>query len=244
MWGFMRNWVIVFLLVVSPCFAIEKLPRRNARAALNFAKKYLPRNAAILECGGYDGNDTVLMAKIWPKGTIYTFEPVPVLFSRLQERVKSFPNVHAYELALGDFCGKSTFYISKCKGKNSGSSSLLPPKEHTKKIPQVKFNETIEVDVLSLDAWAERNRVQHIDFLWLDMQGYELNMLKASELAKKAKAIYIEVEFIDLYAGQYLYSDIEQWMTENGFELTAADFEFDSQGKTHVDFGNALFIKK
>jgi FkbM family methyltransferase len=232
------NLLSIFLLFSSACFAIDQLPYCCSISAMNYAKQYLPKDPIILECGAYDGHDTVSMAISWPKGIIHTFEPVPIMFDILKQNTGAFTNIHAYQLALGDFCGKSIFYISKLNGETIGSSSLLPPKEHLR-LNAARFDNAIEVDVLTLDTWAALNRIDHVDYLWLDMQGYELNMLKASKLAKRAKVIYIEVEFIQLYEDQYLYKDILEWMSKNNFELVAKDFD-----DSNLDFGNAVFVKK
>jgi 2-O-methyltransferase len=237
----MKKLTLFFLLLTFHCFAIEQLPYCDPIAVWSFCKKYLPENPNVIECGACEGFDTVSMSQIWPNGKIYSFEPVPYLFSELKNRTKNSSNVHIYELALGDFCGKSAFYLSKhLNGSIAGSSSLLPPKEHLTRNTAVTFDDIIEVDVITLDKWASDNNVDHIDFMWLDMQGYELNMLKVSNLAKNAKVIYLEVEFAELYAGQYLYKDVLEWMIANNFELAAVDCDVNKK----ADFGNAIFIKK
>jgi len=65
-------------------------------------------------------------------------------------------------------------------------------------------------------------------------------MLKISEIAKKARAIWLEMEFIEAYQGQYVFADIRQWMEANGFALTATNFDL----KNPPWFADALFIKR
>lgn len=234
-----KHLVIAVLSFFNISYATVQLPYCDTYAAMMFTKNYLPDNPVIIECGGCNGHDTRLMTQTWPLGEVHTFEPVPALFQVLKANTLLFSNVFSYELALGDYCGKALFHVSKYNDINSGSSSLLPPKKHVERDPQTKFDEKIIVNIVTLDAWAAEHGIQYIDFLWLDMQGYELNMLKVSELAKKAKVIFTEVEFIDLYAGQYLYQDVFNWMLENNFELVAKDFT-----EANGDFGNACFVKK
>lgn len=223
---------------------------------MTFVRNYIPANPIILECGGFDGTDTALMHRFWPKSTIYTFEPIPQLFEVMQKKVSALPGVHCYPLALADVTGKLTFYCSNWHdtGGPSGSSSLLPPKEHKRFDDHAIFNgSTIDVNAMTLDDWAKQERVDKIDFLWLDMQGYELNMMKVSELVKKALLIYVEVEFIEAYEGQYLYPDVKKWMYENGFELIATDFKESvalaggrhiTPGGRFLYYGNAIFLRK
>ena len=39
-------------------------------------KQYLPINPVVIEAGAHIGTDTVEFSKIWPKGSIYAFEPI------------------------------------------------------------------------------------------------------------------------------------------------------------------------
>ncbi|MBA3721239.1 MAG: FkbM family methyltransferase [Parachlamydiaceae bacterium] len=247
-----RQFLVFLLAFNSACYAVDQVSARP-REVMSYVSRHLSEKPVILECGGFNGVDTKFMASFWPKSTIHTFEPVPELFNQLVQRTKSYLNVHPYQIALADYKGKMTFYLANYpSGSVSGSSSLLPPKEHLKYDP-CKFTKTIVVDAMDLDSWASLNNVDHIDFMWLDMQGYELNMLKVSELAKKVKIIYIEVIFVEAYKGQYLYGDVKKWMLQNGFELIALDFpeEIGLAGNSVISpgnglpyYGNAFFLNK
>src|SRR5438132_8350317 len=105
---------------------------------------------------------------------IHAFEPVPKLFATLQSNTRRFTNVFCHQLALSSKTGKAKFYVSS--GSSDGSSSLLEPKEHLQDHPDVLFKKTIDVITITLDDWAAQHGIDHIDFLWLDMQGAELAM--------------------------------------------------------------------
>lgn len=227
----------------EPSVDIARVQSSNSVQVLRFIKPFLPPNPVIVEAGACDGSDTVKMAIFWPRGHIYSFEPVPELFQRIKKRTQPLRNVTVYPIALSDHNGWAKFYVSVSAHDDqiAGSSSLLPPKEHLKAYPDVLFPRIIDVGAMTLDKWAGEAGVNHIDFMWLDMQGYELNMLNESELAKKARAIWLECEFIEAYEGQYLFNDIQQWMEENGFNLIATDFDIQNP---EGYYGNAMFIKK
>lgn len=214
---------------------------------LQTVRGFLPDDPVIIEAGGYDGTDSVKIAKAWPKGQLFSFEPVPQLFSRIRKKIRSFPNITCFQKALSDRTGHAIFYLSQRGGCVGGSSSLLPPKEHLKVDSSVSFPNVIEVETISLDEWAREHGIDRVDFLWLDMQGYELNMLKASKLASNATAIYMEVEFIEAYEGQYLYEDIKLWMKENRFHLMATNFDEDNIAKEMKErrryWADALFVR-
>lgn len=221
------------------------LPYEDLPAMMNLVKMYLPKNPVILEAGAFDGKETIKMKNIWPESTIHTFEPVPSLYEGLIKNIAPYKKVFSYPLALSDSNGKSKFYLSEINnapGIVSQSSSLLQPKEHLKCADTVVFKNQIMVDTITLDNWAKLNNVDHIDFLWLDMQGYELNALKAAEnILKTVKVIVTEVEFVEAYAGQPLYNDVKKWLEEKGFKLVAKNF---SPAISHWCWcGDAIFVK-
>ncbi len=84
----------------------------------------------------------------------------------------------------------------------SQAGSLLQPKERLK-WSNIMFNEPIQIDTITLATWAEQQHIEPIDFLWLDLQGYELPVMQASkELIKHIPLIYTEVHFVEAYTGQ------------------------------------------
>jgi 2-O-methyltransferase len=197
--------------------------------------KFLPENPVILEAGAHKGKDTVEMARLWRGGTIYAFETVPVLYKKLENNTRNFKNVHCYQFALGQKDGTEIMYLSS--GASDGSSSLLPPKELLKIFPTVYFDEELPVTTITLDGWAESNNIQKIDFMWLDLQGMELNVLKSGKnILQTVTAIYTEVSTIEVYKDQTLYANLKEWLATNGFSIEREAVE--------TSGGNVLFIRK
>lgn len=94
---------------------------------------YVPdlKSPIILEAGAADASDTVRFSKIFPYGHIYAFEPVTQNYKVCQKRLKDCLNVSLFNLALGDFVGKTFINVSTNKLQHDGiasSSSLLTPK--------------------------------------------------------------------------------------------------------------------
>ena len=201
----------------------------------NIIKAFLPDDAVIVDAGAHDGRDTVELSKLFPKGKIYAFEPIPEIFSELKENTKHLNNVTCYPLALSDKIGTVDIFVSS--GQSTGSSSLLPPKEHITYHPNVEFLKKIKVATTTLDAWAEKNLVQRIDFLWLDMQGYELAMCQASpHILKTVQVVYTEVSLKEVYEGVPLYPEVRQWFEKNGFRMEREELAW-------AEMGNVLFVR-
>lgn len=188
-----------------------------------------------MEAGAHIGIDTLEMAKIWPSGTIHAFEPIPQLFSQLETNASDKKNIKCYPLALSHTVGSSKMYVSS--GSSDGSSSLLPPKEHLTEHPDVEFRSTIPVKNITLDVWAERHSITHVDFLWLDVQGHELSVLKAAQnILRTIRAIYTEVLLIESYEGGALYSELRSWLESYGFRI-------EREALPWPEGGNVLFVK-
>lgn len=196
---------------------------------------YIKPTDNILEAGAHIGIDTKNLAQL-TKAKVYAFEPIPALYQKLKDTTKHIQNINTFELALSDQSCDVNFFLSS--GESDASSSILQPIEHLRTNPEVKFEKNIRVKASTLDDWAKAHKIEKIDFMWLDMQGYEFEVLKSSnEIFPKVKVLYTEVSTIELYKGQALYKDFKTWLSSEGFELIVEDLQW---GFT----GNALFLRK
>lgn len=247
-----KKVVIVSLLAAQlNCAAVMPIKRdAEAKVILKLAKPFLPEDPVILEAGAYNGTDTDEIAQTWPKGIVHAFEPQPEIFQQLRSNLKPRTNVKVYELGLSDYVGTATFYDSvhdHQPDRPFASGSLLQPKEHLKLSPFVKFNRQFEVPITTLPIWAAQAGVTKIDFMWLDLQGLELVVLKAAiDLLKTTRVVYTEVEFVEAYKGQHQYPAVKAWLEAQGFVLYAADFTAEQAARPNYDrwYGNAMFVKK
>lgn len=183
----------------------------------------------IIEAGAHDGTNSRDLASI-PGSTVYCFEPLPGAFQRLVEATESAPNVSCYPIALGQFDGVIEMFVSS--GKNDASSSILKPKEIRVVNPDIHFHEKIPVKVFTIDSWAQEHGVAKVDFLWLDMQGYELAAMQAApKILETVSVIYTEVNLLEVYEGVPLYNDVWRWLTSSGFHVDRIDFVWPDQGE-------------
>jgi 2-O-methyltransferase len=231
-----------FTIFSTPCLEVKQFAQEfNDKEFLLEIKKWIPENPVIVDCGAYSGNEIKLMVEIWPLATIHAFEAVPEIFNSLQSNMQSYKNVFCYQIALSDTIGSARFHVSEWPaGVPFQSGSLLAPKEHVNLCESI-FPRTISVNTITLDQWAQENNIKKIDCLWLDMQGYELFMMKASpEIMKNVKAIYTEVEFVEAYAGQPQFNEMKTWLENQGFTFIARDFPIEKRTQW---FGNMLFVR-
>jgi len=80
---------------------------------------------------------------------------------------------------------------------------------------------SIDLNLLSLEDALKNSAIPSIDFLSLDVQGAEYDILQGAGVLLKQNCIGIqlEVEFVKLYENQRTFSDINQFLEHNGFEL-------------------------
>lgn len=216
---------------------------------LDLIEDFLPENPVIFEAGAHYGDDTLRFLKKWPLSTILSFEPNPHAFEILQSQTQNHPNIHLYPFALNSVSEAIRFYV--CHGENNdnpifeGASSVLEPTEVTQKYYR---GPVIEVQGVNLDEWCEAQNIDHIDFVWLDLEGFELPALRSSpKILNTIQAIYTETNFLEFRKGTTQYKDLKAFLESQGFKLVSHWYAKHKFLYRHSDGnfqGNALFVKK
>lgn len=240
-------FLIFFLIsICHPIMSQEAYPYKFEGVFENYCNNrltlishYLPYNPIVLESGAYDGTDTVRLSNQWPVGKVLAFEPNLNAFQKLQAKTNHLQNVSLYDLALSNKEGLALFYI--CHGTDGkspefeGSSSLLPP---SKQMEIHYQGPKITVSCVVLDDWCKKNKVDHIDFMWLNLEGFELQVLKSSpHILKKVKVIYTKTNFFPFRIGTTQYQDLRKFLEKSGFTLLSHWYREGLQG-------DAIFIRK
>lgn len=198
--------------------------------------QYLPNNPVVVEAGAHIGFDSAEMARYWKDGQLYCFEPVPHIYDQLVYNTQYYKNIKTYPVALSEQTGDSEIHVSQ--GAQNASSSLLPPKDHLEIYPDIIFDKTIAIKTVNLDEWAKKEGVTKVDFMWLDLQGFELPVLKAApNVLKTVKAIYTEVHTQETYEGVAQYDEMKVFLEGQGFEVKHEDLSYE-------EGGNVLFVRK
>ena len=210
------------------------------RISYNAIAKYLPADPVIVEAGAHDGSTTVEMASFWPKSTIHAFEPVSSAAAEVRRRVSIFGNrVQCHQLALGSADSFMDMHVSGdgSAGSCQSSSLLAPTDAQIREFPAIPFGAKERVRVTSLDSWTAECGLDSVDFMWLDMQGYELVALAgARTVLPRVSAIHMEVSNVRLYEGAALYPTVRRAMAEWGFDPVIEAFFRVS--------GNVLFVRR
>lgn len=225
---------ILFLLITVITIANSEKLGFGHEVPVDLINSILPQNPVILEAGAHYGQDTRWMAEKWPQGVVHAFEPTPVNFQLVYNAAQIYPNIKCYTYALDHESGTKYFYQDGDEDKgNQGANSLLPGK-----LLQKSSNPPTQVECITIDEWAAKMNVDHIDFMWLDIEGNELNALKgAIKILPTVKAIFTEVNFQEFWHGSVHYNTLKTWLEEQGFKEVWQDIKAGWNG-------NVLFSRK
>jgi FkbM family methyltransferase len=131
--------------------------------------------------------------------------------------------VLTFPTALATESGTISLNISRRVG---ASSTLMPNAQFLSRFKGDAYHEmaeitdVVDVPATTLSAVAEDIGINHIDFLKLDTQGNEYDILAAAgSFLRRVSVIKVEVEFVELYAGQKLFADVDMLLRSYGFEL-------------------------
>ena len=129
--------------------------------------------------------------------------------------------------AVANQDGEALFHMSDNERTGDhGSGSLLEPTGHKTGMPWIKFDRSTWVPTYSLDSLFDREWLSKIDLLWTDLQGSEKAMLAGGkEALRHTRYLFMEVENVELYAGQALKPELIELAAGHGFEVVE-EFEY------------------
>jgi FkbM family methyltransferase len=144
-------------------------------AEMHVVERYLRPGMTVLDIGAHHGFYTLLAAKqVGSTGRVIAFEPSPRELERLRMHLRLNHATHAevVELALGAEEGQTQFFV--VEGVESGCNSLRPP-------DVADPRRQIVVQRRTLDQVCLERSIGVVDFVKLDVEGGELDVLRGGE---------------------------------------------------------------
>lgn len=172
----------------------------------------------LLDVGANRGQFSLMARQIHPRLPIQAFEPLPAEGAVYRRVFEGKAGVDLHALALGEVPGTAELHVSR----RADSSSMLPIGElQTKLFPHTDEVGTHQVEVVLLDSMPGQWQDARNALLKIDVQGFELSVLRGARLALKHCAnVYVECSEVALYTGQAFYPDIAVFLATEGFVLT------------------------
>ncbi len=190
---------------------------RGGDALVEIAKCGFPIRT-IFDVGGHRGESIEWFAKQFKPVRVHTFEPIAEHLVELKSTVQRLDetgiiardDVVVNEHALGREPGSREIILA-----GSGTHLRRPDEATTP-------SRTRETEVETLDRYAERNGIDRIDLLKIDVEGFELDVLSGAEnslAAKKISFIYLEVGMNRTNLHHTYYMDVLNFLEPRGFEV-------------------------
>ncbi len=196
----------------------------------------------VLDVGASIGHYGNWIREAGYRGSICSFEPLSAEFSRLQRAAAEDPLWDCRQLALGAEPGTAEINVAG----NSQSSSLLPMLErHEQAAPSSVYIGTETVDVSTVDAiWDEVVGDAKRPFLKMDVQGFELEVLRGAEQSlSRLHGIQAELSLVPLYEGGPLWLEMIHFMLEHGFHVAGLEAGYADPNSGEMLQADGIFIR-
>jgi FkbM family methyltransferase len=153
---------------------------------------------------------SLLAAKTQAGGKVFSFEPHPVIFERLQNNVQAMANgssapVQVYPIALGATAGKTNLVEPEGFDSNEGNAKL------TDNLPTA--NNSYQIDITRLDSVFSKN--ERFGVAKVDVEGWELSVFQGAEQLLANKRIR-DIVFEDFAA---FPSDTVKFLQGKGYTI-------------------------
>lgn len=175
----------------------------------------------IFDVGASEGISVAEYRRTYPDADVYCFEPTDAPFRLIQARHGADPKVHPTKAAVGEKPGEATFHLNAFDQTNS---LLGRGRDFNASVGPGQQTEVgkVTVPVVTLNDFCRDHQIETIDLLKLDVQGFELGVLRGADRLLKngsIRLIHSEVLFSQLYEGQAFYHDIAAHLAGHGYEL-------------------------
>jgi FkbM family methyltransferase len=191
------------------------------RAELIFYAEYLRQGMVAFDVGAHVGEITLLFSRlVGGNGHVHSFEATSETFERLQTvcRLVGRKNIVLNNAALAATEGIVHIYVYE--GEYSSWNTLAKRPLHQYGIDVMPVR-TDKIPAMTVDAYCERNSIERIDLLKIDVEGAEYQVLQgASSMLARKKVLCCVFEF-----GQTTFDmgnrpdEIEAYLRQFGYRV-------------------------
>ncbi len=231
-----KLWNRVFPAKLEPILApapVVALPRQLGdieHFIRDLALRGLPVTTA-LDGGAHHADWSKLVKKYFPTANLWMFDPLEEHRPYMDEFCRQHPGSRSFVAALSQTDGEQVFTLYE----NLDGSSLM----HEADRDQLATGSQRVVPVRGIDSLIEKDAMPVPQLVKLDVQGYEIEVLKgAKRIFGGAEAIILEVNMYDFWPDSavknYLFADVVNFMLELGYVV------YDFPGTIRRPFDNAI----
>ncbi|HYJ05928.1 MAG TPA: FkbM family methyltransferase [Chthoniobacterales bacterium] len=182
--------------------------------------RHLPRlnYRYLIDAGANRGSFTDAFLRLHRPERVVMVEAIPELAESLRASYADDPRISVVATALSDRNGDAQFEINR----SEASSSLLPidPRNSGWFARDMSVKRSIQVPTMTLPELMIQEKLPTVDLLKLDLQGAErLVLTGGAAVLDRVQVIYTEIFFEQLYAGAWLFWDMNEFLSHRGFKL-------------------------
>lgn len=162
----------------------------------NVLRRYIKAEAPVFfDVGASVGNYSLALKEQFPNSVIYAFEPNPNAFEKIPQNIQN-KGIKFYNLGMGSTPGESLIYDYK---NQSGTEHASVYKKVFTEIHKAVEVEEIKFINDTLDTFCRKNGIAKIDFLKIDTEGSELDVLRGAKMMlEKNNLDIIQFEFNEM----------------------------------------------
>jgi FkbM family methyltransferase len=167
-----------------------------------FVKKVLhrlvlcSRNAILFDVGANVGDYSIALAGHFNEAKIYSFEPNPETFNQLKRNTVTIANIMPINFGLGNAEKSTEIFTYEDDSISQHASVFANVLTDLHKAKRVK---NFSINITSIDRFCKKNEIDKIDFLKIDTEGFEFEILKgASQMIKSGSIHVIQFEFNEM----------------------------------------------
>jgi FkbM family methyltransferase len=144
---------------------------------------------------------------------IHAFEPDAVNRSTLHERFGNHRNVHIIPMGVSSQPGSMTLYTSP---ESPGISTLAPFR--------TSHEPSATIEVTTLAAYTAENSINRVDFLKIDVEGFEREVLAGFDWCTEPRCIVLEFEDAKTQPRGYAWTDLADILVQRGYDVRISEW--------------------
>lgn len=189
----------------------------------NIFTQHLKPGNVFYDIGANVGFFSIIAAKlVGDKGKVYAFEPGEGNASSIRHnaRLNNFNHIEVIEKAVSHTSGEGQLLLAKYSGGHALATADAPP----------DLAGEVTVDLVSIDDLIAQNKIAPPNFVKIDVEGAELDVLKGmTETIKTARpAIIYEVDDGDRTAYERKYQELADFFKSFDYQVTQAENSYDT----------------